>query len=76
MLLKPENDRFFLVRLITANPLKDSKPVMQGVGQDMNIGFVPGDQFAIQPDYFRFFQCQTSKEAVNEVNLDIMDPLQ
>ena len=36
---------------ICANAFEDTGAVMQGVGENVNLGFVPIDEFAIHPDF-------------------------
>ncbi len=52
MLLQAENSGFFLFRLITANAFEHAQPVMEGVGEDVNIGLMPWDKFPIEPYFF------------------------
>ena len=56
MFLQAENGRSVIFGIVATNAFEDPEPVMQGMGEDMDIGFVPGDHFSIHPDFFRFFQ--------------------
>ena len=55
MLLQAENGRAPIVTLISPNAFKNSQPVVQGVGQDVDLGLLPGDEFAVEPDEFGLF---------------------
>jgi len=65
MFLQPENDGFLGGGLITADAFKNAQSIMKGVGQNMDIGLVPGDEFAVQPDFFGFFQDQASTGVIS-----------
>ena len=51
MFLQAKNSRFFLFSLIAANALEYAKPIMEGVGEDMDISFMPWNEFPIKPDF-------------------------
>ena len=50
MFREPENRRAPVSGLISADSFEDPEAVVQGVGQDMDSGFIPGDEFAVEPD--------------------------
>ena len=62
VLLQAENGGFFILHLITANALEYAESVMERVGQDVDVGLVPGDEFPVEPDFFRFFQGETFRK--------------
>ena len=40
---------------ISPDAFEDPQPVMQGVGEQGNLGFVPGNEFAVEPDVLGLF---------------------
>ena len=38
---------------VTADALEHAHAVVQGVGEHMHLGFVPGHEFTVEPDFFR-----------------------
>ena len=55
MLLEAKNGGAAISALISPNTFKDSQPVMQGMGEDVNLGLIPGDHLAVEPDKFGLF---------------------
>jgi hypothetical protein len=41
-------------RIIGADALEDAGAIMEGMAHHVNLGFVPGDELAIEPDLVRF----------------------
>src|SRR2546429_8945926 len=41
-------------RVITSNPLKYGTAIIDDMGHDMNLGMIPGNKVAVEPDFFRF----------------------
>ncbi len=59
MLLQAKNGRAPIVTLVSPNAFKDSQAVVQGVGQDVDLGLLPGNEFAVEPDEFGLFHHQS-----------------
>ena len=49
MRLEPEDRRAFL-SMVRTQAFEHAHTVMQGVGQNMHLGFAPGNHFAVKPD--------------------------
>jgi hypothetical protein len=52
MFLKSENGGTIFFGIVTTNSFKNSQAIMQGMSEYMDVGFVPGNQFSIHPDFF------------------------
>ena len=55
MLLQAEDRGTAIVALVRPNALKNSQAVVQGMGQDVDLGLLPGDEFTVEPDEFGLF---------------------
>jgi len=55
VLRQAENGGLAVVGAVTADALEHPVAVVQGVGEDVDVGLVPRDQCAVHPDLFRFF---------------------
>ena len=53
MLLQAEDGGAAVLTMVGPDALEDSQAVMQGMGQDVNLGLIPGNEFAVQPDELR-----------------------
>ena len=55
MLLQAENGRAPIVTMVSPDAFKNSQAVVQGVGQDVDLGLFPGYELAVKPDEFGLF---------------------
>ena len=53
VLLQTKNGGAAINALIRPDALKDSQAVVQGVGENVDLGLFPGNKFAVEPDEFR-----------------------
>ena len=60
MLLQAENGGAAILTLISPNAFKNSQPVVQGVGEDVDLGLLPGNEFAVEPDEFGLLHHESS----------------
>jgi hypothetical protein len=54
-MLRQTEDRGSTIRQgVAANALEIAGAVMEGMGQDVNLGIFPTDQLTVEPDFFSF----------------------
>jgi hypothetical protein len=55
MFLQAKNGGSAIVAMIGPDAFKDTQTIVQGMGHEVNLGLVPGNELAIQPDEFCLF---------------------
>jgi hypothetical protein len=51
MFLRPKDSRTSIVALVATHPFENREPVMQAVGQDMDVRLIVGDHRTVDPDF-------------------------
>ena len=50
MLLEPKDRAAAVFQLVATNTLKDAEAIMQGMGEHVDVGLIPGDEFTVEPN--------------------------
>src|SRR6266851_522003 len=54
--IEPEEGRPLILRVVAADTLKETRAVMEGVGQDVDFGVAEIDEPPVHPDLLDFFE--------------------